>query len=144
VFETLVAALGGSFARAPWGWGILALLIAAVVKMRPLMAELAAKREATLLDARAADNADLKHRVDELERRLDSERARHEAERSIDRHRINNLTQCLDALLLLLEAAPDKAAEHIVKIKDMRERQARVEAAEKAATHGAAIQGATQ
>ena len=139
MFDVILGGFVSSFARAPWGYAILALLIGAFVKMRPLMASLAAKREATLLDGRAADNTELRDRVTELERRLDSERVRHEAERAIDRHRINNLTQCLDALLLLLEAAPDNAVQHVSKIKEMRDRQAQVESAEIAAIHVAAI-----
>jgi hypothetical protein len=48
--------------------------------------------------------ADLLVRVEKLERQLDRERMRHNAERAIDRHRLNNITQCFDALLLLIEA----------------------------------------
>lgn len=142
MFEGLLTILGSSAERAPWGWGILVLLIVAFMKMRPVMAGLAAKREATLLDARAADNADLRERVVKLEERLDSERVRHEAERAVDRHRINNLTQCLDALLMLLEAAPEKAAEHVAKIRSMRDKQAHRETQEKATIQAAAISGA--
>lgn len=74
---------------------------------------------------------------------MECERSRHEAERKIDRHRINNLTQCLDALLMLLEVAPDKASEHVAKIKEMRERQAANETVEKAAVQAAAITAST-
>src|SRR4051812_36637739 len=59
-------------------------------------------------------------RVEKLERTLEVERKMHQAERALDRHRLNNVTQCLDALLLMLEAAPDKAAEIVARIKTMR------------------------
>lgn len=142
MFEGLTTTVGSSFERAPWGWGVFAMLLVAFWRFRPIMAGIAAKREESLLTARAEDNAELRSRVDELERRLDAERTRHEAERAIDRHRINNLTQCLDALLMLLEVAPDKAAEHVAKIKEMRERQARLENAEKAVVQAAHITAA--
>ena len=38
----------------------------------------------------------------------DTERARHEAEMAIMRHRFNNSDQSLNALLLLLKAAPEE------------------------------------
>lgn len=139
MFDGLLTVLGSSVARAPWGWGVLIMLGTILLKLRPIMTKLAMEREATALTARAEDNAELKERVLALETRLDAERARHEAERSIDRHRINNLTACLDALLMMLELAPDKAAEHVIKIKDMRDRQSSYEAAEKAAIQAAAI-----
>jgi hypothetical protein len=71
-------------------------------------------------------------RVEKLERTL-------EVERALDRHRLNNVTQCLDALLLMLEAAPDKAAEIVARIKTMRSEQIQAEALEKAAIHAAVM-----
>lgn len=146
MFETaaMLRALGGSVENAPWGWGILVVLVLTLIKMRPLMRQLAQTREGSLLKARADDNHELRGRVEALEARLDVERARHEAERSIDRHRINNLTQCLDALLMLLEVAPDKSAEHVAKIKAMRDRQSAFEAAESATIRAATITATKQ
>ena len=142
-FSAVGGSLAGSVARAPWGWGVLVILIGFFVKLRPIMVKLNAAREETLLAGRAADNADLKNRVDALEKRLETERTQHDAERAADRHRINNLTQCLDALLMLLEAAPDKAAQHVARIKEMRAMQSTSEAAEKGAIHAAVIIAAT-
>lgn len=82
---------------------------------------------------------DLLRRVEKLEKELDRKEVRHQAERSLDRHKLNNVTQCLDALLLMLEAAPEKAAEIVGRIKDMRARQLEAEALEKAAIHAAAM-----
>jgi outer membrane murein-binding lipoprotein Lpp len=66
-------------------------------------------------------------RVEKLEKDLERERtdakaadAIRQAELARMRHRLNNATQCLDAMLLMLEAAPEKATEIVVKIKDMR------------------------
>lgn len=133
------AILGSSFERAPWGWGVLALLVTAMVRLWPAMTKLSGERERSLLDARAHDNAELKDRVDALEQRLETDRARHDAEQARDRHKIANLNQCLDALLMMLELAPEKVAEHIAKIKAMRAEQQRRETAEAAAIRSATI-----
>lgn len=82
---------------------------------------------------------DLLRRVEKLERTLDRERVRHNAERALDRHRLNNVTACFDAMLLLLELNPDRAPEIVGKIKDMRARQMMSEAEEKAIISAAAI-----
>lgn len=86
--------------------------------------------------------SDLIRRVERLERTLDSERAIHKAERSLDRHRLNNVTQCFDALLLLIEMAPERASEAVQKIKEMRAAQLRAEAEEKAVIRAAEIAAA--
>lgn len=90
-------------------------------------------------DSDAHLRADLIRRVEKLERMLERERARHNAERSIDRHRLNNVTQCFDALLLLIETAPERATEAVQKIKAMREAQQIAEAEEKAIIRAAEI-----
>lgn len=142
MFDGLVGIVGSSIERAPWGWGVLIILVTAMVRLWPAMTKLSTEREKTLLAARADDNAELRQRVEDLEMRLEADRARHEAQRRIDRHQINNLTQCLDALLLLLEVAPEKAAEHVAKIKAMRERQAANETVEKSTVQAANIAAA--
>lgn len=83
--------------------------------------------------------ADLLRRVAKLERTLERERTRHNAERALDRHRLNNVTQCFDALLLLIKANPDKAAETVEMIEQMRARQIIAEAEEKAIIRAAEI-----
>lgn len=82
---------------------------------------------------------DLLRRVEKLERTLDRERTRHNAERALDRHRLNNVTQCFDALLLLIKANPDKAGEVVVMIEEMRAKQLIAEAEEKAIIRAAEI-----
>lgn len=87
---------------------------------------------------------DLLNRVEKLEKLLDRKEARHQAERALDRHKFANVTQCFDAIVLMLEAAPEKVGEIIVKIKEMRRRQIEAEALEKAAIHAAEIADADE
>lgn len=86
-------------------------------------------------DADAVLRSDLLARVEKLERRLDRQRIRHEAERSVDRHRLNNLQQCFDATMLMLKASPEKAPQIIEHIEKMRADQITAETIEKAAIH---------
>lgn len=97
-------------------------------------------------DAEDKLRTDLLKRVENLEKTIEhkdrlgeQERARHEAERALDRHRLNNVTQCLDALLMLLEQAPERATEAVARIKEMRGKQIVAEAAEKATIRAAEI-----
>lgn len=83
--------------------------------------------------------ADLLKRVGKLERRLERQRARHDAERSLDRHRLNNITQCFDALLLLIKSNPDRAVEAVALIEELRAKQISAESEEKAIIRAAEI-----
>jgi len=108
-----------------------------------------ATNAATLSSERAAHAAELRQhaldrdemgdRIDKLERMLDRQQIRHNAERSLDRHRLNNINQCFDALLLLLKANPEKSAEAVAMIEDMRAKQLVAEAEEKAIIRAAEI-----
>lgn len=91
------------------------------------------------VDAEAQLRTDLLERVSRLENALDTERAnrerervKHEAERRLDRHRLNNVTTCFDALLLLIEMDPARAQEAVKRVKEMRAAQMIAEAEEKA------------
>lgn len=90
-------------------------------------------------DAEKAFRDELIKRVDKLERRQERERARHNAERAIDRHRLNNVTACFDAMVLLVKTSPEKAPEIVQSIEEMRARQREEEAVEKARIHAALI-----
>jgi hypothetical protein len=121
-----------------WGTALLGMLnlliggvLVAVIRSRPALKKIANEREKSLLEERAADMETMRVRLEKLE-----------AERSVDRHRLNNVTACLDALLLLLETAPDKAPQHVARIKAMREAQMKAEAAEKGAIHAQSIERA--
>lgn len=129
--QGLTSLLLDSFSRAPWGWCLLVVVILALIRVSPVLKKIAAAREENLLKERAADMEAMRERIAVLE-----------AERAVDRHRINNVTQCLDALLLLIESSPEKAAQHVKKIKEMRARQLEAEAVEKATIHVGVIQGA--
>lgn len=78
-------------------------------------------------------------RVAKLEKKIEIKDAKHEAERSLDRHKIRNLVQCLDAVLLVLEKAPDKAPEVVAEIRAMRANQIIEENAEAAVIRAAEI-----
>lgn len=114
--------------------GILNLLVGgglvAWIKQRPRMKEIE-------ISAEERFRTDLATRVEKLEKKIDAERDRYEALIAIMRHRLNNSDQCIDALLMLLETSPDKVAEAVQMIKEMRARQREAEATEKAAFHAA-------
>jgi hypothetical protein len=131
----------------PTFWSVCVLIIvvlAGAIKQWPSLDRQKREGDASL-------RSDLLERVDGLEERLEAERrsreaerARHDAERALDRHRLNNVTQCLDALLLLLEAAPERASEAVTKIKEMRAKQMEAEALEKATIRAADIVAKTE
>lgn len=95
--------------------------------------------EAQLRTELTNENHVLLDRIEKIERKLERERQRHNAERSLDRHRLNNMQACFDATLLLLEMNPDRAAEVVSKIKEMRAVQMIAEAEEKAIIRAAEI-----
>lgn len=84
-----------------------------------------------------------RHRMSEqiakLEKLMSRQQLRHNAERALDRHRLNNINQCFDALILLLKANPEKSTEAIGLIEDMRGKQMLAEAEEKAMIRAAEI-----
>lgn len=79
----------------------------------------------------AVERVSMIKRISKLESLLGQERLLHEAERRIDRHKLNNLIQCFDMIVLLIETSPDKAPEIIVKVKELRATQMVAEAEEK-------------
>lgn len=113
-------------------WGTFLALLGVIIRMVGPW-----KRQTTEAEERL--RRDLLDRVEKLETALERERARHSAERALDRHKLNNVTQCFDALLLLLEAAPERATEIVVRIKEMRAAQIAAEALEKGAIHAGEI-----
>lgn len=123
--------------------GLLNLLVGgvlvAIIKSRPALKKLTNDREANLLKERADEMEKMRASITALQARLDQKDAQHDAERSLDRHRINNLQQCLDGFFMLVKANPDKAAEAVATIEAMRAKQIVAEASEKAAIHAARI-----
>lgn len=82
----------------------------------------------------------LTNRIEILEAESARERVLCDAKLGIQRHRINNLSGNFDALLLLIEMAPEKAADMVAKIKERRSQQEQAEAVEKAALAAVAVQ----
>jgi predicted component of viral defense system (DUF524 family) len=75
---------------------------------------------------------ELGDRIAKLERTIDRQQLRHNAERAIYRHKFKNIASAFDAMLLLLEMNPDRADEIVEKIKAMRARDLLAEAKEEA------------
>lgn len=97
-------------------------------------ATLANERAAHLQELRqhALERDEMGDRIAKLERESRLREKLREAERSIERHRFNNLDQCFNALLLLLKASPDRVPEAVAMIEEMRATQLLAEAEEKA------------
>jgi hypothetical protein len=104
--------------------------------------QLATERERYDTELRAfnLERDDMGDRLARMEKAFDRQQIRHNAERALDRHRLNNINACFDALLLLLKANPDKAQEAVVMIEEMRAKQILAEAEEKAIIRAAEIQ----
>ena len=113
-------------------WGTFLTLLALIVRQVGPWRKLRDDAEEKLRIA-------LAERVDKLEKTLDRQTLRHEAERSLDRHKLNNLNQCFDAVMLLLETSPEKTPEILARVKAMRESQLKAEALEAAAIHAAQL-----
>lgn len=144
-----------------WAAGFLALLnvlvgglLVTIVRTRPHLKKIANEREANLLSERAEEMRGMRERLASLEAgreadrkeaevKLELERAQHRRERAYERHKVNNLQQAFDALILLLEDIP-QAAPVVVKIKEMRSRQLEAEALEAGKFHAENIAGVGQ
>lgn len=117
-------------------------VLVAIVRSRPALKKLANEREANLLNERAEEMEAMRQRIAKLEEKLEYKEAVHQAERAVDRHRINNLDQCLTAFLMMVKKNPDDAATAASMIEDMRAEQIKREKQESSAIHAAAIAAA--
>ena len=149
-----------------WGWNTAFLLLlniigggigVALIKRKPALNKIANEREANLLHERAAEMDSMRDRMKAMESRLEKQAAEHRAEKlawearieererlyeadmALARHRVNNLDQSLQALLMLIEQDPAKAAEAAAKVRKMREEQLVREATEKATIYSSKI-----
>jgi|GEM_PF-6366567 len=113
-------------------WGLFALVALALIKGWPAMAEAALKAKTAMGDRRLS-------RIEKLEAKIDEQRVSYEAEIGILRHELNNVTTAFEALLLLIESKPESAAQHVARIREMREKQFARQATEKAAIRAARI-----
>lgn len=82
----------------------------------------------------------LLQRIDRLESRLERQEARHSAEKALGNHKLRNITACFDAMLMMMEMTPDRGAEVVVKIKEMRAAQIIAEAKEAAIIRAAELE----
>ena len=107
------------------GIGFLGIVLGALLRSIPKWREAEIGGEAGL-------RADMVHRIDKLESQVlgletenQRQREKYEAAMRIMSHKLANETASLDALLMLLEAAPGKLSEHVDRIKSMRAERAR-------------------
>jgi hypothetical protein len=119
--------------------GAVSVVVTAYIRQWGPWKKVANDREANLLDERAEDMANMRARISKLEEKLEYKEALHQAERAVDRHRINNLDQCLTAFLLMVKRAPEDAATAAALIEDMRAQQVAREKDEATAIHAAVI-----
>ncbi len=128
--------------------GLLNLLVGgvlvAIIKSRPALKKIANEREANLLNERAEEMEAMRLRIAKLEEKAEYKEALHAAERAVDRHRINNLDQCLTAFLMMVKKNPDDAAAAAAMIEEMRAQQIEREKQEASAIHAATITATRQ
>lgn len=129
---TIGGTVVASVERAPWGWALTFSVIVALIKGWPAIADAALKAKMALGDRRVS-------RIEKLESKIEEQRASYEAEIGILRHDLNNVRACFDMLLALIEAAPEKASEHVARIKAIRDKQDANQTTEKAAIKAARI-----
>lgn len=113
-------------------WGIVGLVIVALIRQKPIMQKINDTREGNLLKERAADMRGMRRRIVQLE-----------AEQRVDRHALGNLEQCLDTLLLMIEISPERAQEAARKVRAMREEMKANQATEKAGILKASVEAET-
>jgi hypothetical protein len=119
-------------------------LLVQIIRTRPTLKKIANEREANLLNERAEEMEAMRQRIAKLEEKAEYKEALHQAERAIDRHRINNLDQCLTAFLMMVKKNPDDAAVAAAMIEDMRAKQIEREKQESSAIHAATIAATKQ
>ncbi|WP_324807242.1 hypothetical protein SH584_11550 [Sphingomonas sp. LY29] len=103
--------------------------IVAFFRSRAPVRKVAADREANLLAERAKEMAGMREQIEELRMKLDlaSEEIR------VVRHDLANANHSLDLFIALIEANPERAAEHAKRVKEHREEARRQIGEEKAA-----------
>lgn len=122
-----------------FGWTPVLLTIAnlliggvfvAIIRTRPALKKIANEREANLLTERAEEMESMRERMKALEAKIEAKDAQHEidrivheAERAYDRHRINNLDQCVTSFLMMVRANPTDGAKAATMIEELRTRQ---------------------
>ncbi len=113
-------------------WGLFIAVSIAIIKGWPAISDAALRAKMAIGDRRIS-------RIQKLEKDLEVQRVSYEAEIGILRHELNNVSMAFQALLLLIESRPEDAAAHVVRVREMLERQAATAAAEKATVRAARI-----
>ncbi len=101
----------------------------AFIRSRAPVKKIIADREANLLAERAKEMSSMRERIEALEKKL----ALSDEELRVVRHDLANANHSLDIFIALIEANPDRAAEHAGRVKKYREEGRTTIAAEKAA-----------
>jgi hypothetical protein len=130
---------GGFDWSAAGAWMIFIAVIGVIIRQVGPWRQIFNDREAKFIESLTKRLEAVESSLKSEQGEREAERRRHQAERAVDRHRLNNVTQCFDALLLMLKRSPDKVTEIIRDIEEMRARQLQAEALEKAAIHAAGI-----
>lgn len=124
-------------------WTAVALVLVALIRGWPQLKKIQAEADGDIQAKLLGRITQLETQLNAMELHIEAERQRHAKEIQIIRHRLNNETASLDALLLLLEVAPDKLTDNIALIKQMRESRANALALEQGAALAAGLTGET-
>jgi len=102
-------------------WTGVITLFTILIRQGPINRKLTQEREGNLLRERALEMKRMRARIAQLE-----------LEQRADRHTIQNLEACLDALMLMIEVNPERAAAAVDKVRAMRAEARQARATEKA------------
>lgn len=119
-------------------WVLVMLAVITAIKGWPKLKEMQLGADGSLRTDLMARISQLETQLTRVEADQAAERDRHAAEMQVLRHRLNNETHSLDALLLLLETNPERTIESVTKIKEMRAAQRQQIALEQGAMAGKA------
>ena len=146
VNTALKTANGSSISTGVWTLVVVTIggIIMAIIRQRGPWRKTEIDRESNLLNERAEEMEAMRTRIAKLEEKAEYKDALHQAERSVDRHRINNLDQCLTAFLMMVKKNPEDAATAAAMIEEMRAQQIEREKQEASAIHAAVIKAAKQ
>lgn len=99
-------------------FGLIGVIVGAFIKTRAPLAKINADREANLLHERAKEMQEMRERIAHLEDQLTVALE----ELRVVRHDLANANQSLDMFIALIEANPERAAEHAAKVKEHRDK----------------------
>lgn len=105
-------------------WTLVAVMVGALIKAWPALKKLQNESDQSLRDTLMARIETLEKRIDTMTLTAATEREFHSAEMGLMRHRLNNESQTVDALIRILRDGPDRAASMIPDITDQRARAA--------------------